>query len=185
MNEWKLWNGQLCFEGRCSIQLSYGRTVYFRNLNTELAAWDSDSLILRLPRCAQFCAHPNATWPRTRLLRKHEDRARRFQFGCIRRSAPAFTRRSGIRPSELETYYARKRARTGECVAAGKNHLFICRKLGRFQPVTLRHPTALWHFLNRYNCRLITREFELEGPSTQDSLAACLRRLEFPKLRRF
>src|SRR5579862_7523502 len=32
----------LCFEGRCSIQLSYGRTVWFCNLITVLAASDSD-----------------------------------------------------------------------------------------------------------------------------------------------
>jgi len=25
---WRLWNEWLCFEGRCSIQLSYGRVGY-------------------------------------------------------------------------------------------------------------------------------------------------------------
>ena len=47
----------LCFEGRCSIQLSYGRAVCFCNLITESAAWDFDSPETRFPRCAQFCAH--------------------------------------------------------------------------------------------------------------------------------
>ena len=34
----------LCFEGRCSIQLSYGRAVCYCNPIIELAACDSDSL---------------------------------------------------------------------------------------------------------------------------------------------
>ena len=34
----------LCFEGRCSIQLSYGRMTNYRNPIIELAAVDSDSL---------------------------------------------------------------------------------------------------------------------------------------------
>jgi hypothetical protein len=33
----------LCFEGRCSIQLSYGRTVWFYNLIIVLAGKNSDS----------------------------------------------------------------------------------------------------------------------------------------------
>ena len=28
VKEWRCWNGWLCFEGRCSIQLSYGRVGF-------------------------------------------------------------------------------------------------------------------------------------------------------------
>ena len=70
----------LCFEGRCSIQLSYRRNVCFCNLITELAACDSDSLKLRFPRCAPFCARLAATWLRTSRLRKGECTETKFGF---------------------------------------------------------------------------------------------------------
>jgi hypothetical protein len=44
----------LCFEGRCSIQLSYGRVVCYCNTIIELAAYDSDSLKSQFRRCANF-----------------------------------------------------------------------------------------------------------------------------------
>ena len=50
----------LCFEGRCSIQLSYGRGVNCCNTIIELAANRSDSLKSHFPRPAQFCAHLHA-----------------------------------------------------------------------------------------------------------------------------
>src|SRR4029077_19332392 len=45
----------LCFEGRCSIQLSYGRTVNYCNPIIELAVGDSDSLKSQFLRCARRC----------------------------------------------------------------------------------------------------------------------------------
>jgi hypothetical protein len=52
--------------------------------------------------------------------------------------------------------------------------------LTRFQPVTVRHPNALWHFLRRNNFGLILRKFETQGPTTQDATAADRWRLEYP-----
>ena len=42
----------LCFEGRCSIQLSYGRAVSYCNPIIELAARFSDLLESHFLRCA-------------------------------------------------------------------------------------------------------------------------------------
>jgi hypothetical protein len=52
----------LCFEGRCSIQLSYGRVASYCNRIIGLAVVDSDSLQSPFPHWAQLCAHPAATW---------------------------------------------------------------------------------------------------------------------------
>src|ERR1700758_295275 len=87
----------LCFEGRCSIQLSYRRAVCFCNRITELAAWESDSPNPR--RCAQFCAHLAETSPRPSLLRMGERIGRKLQSDCVQRSEPTSTRRSRIRVS--------------------------------------------------------------------------------------
>jgi hypothetical protein len=62
VKEWRLWNRRMCFEGRCSIQLSYGRTVDFSNLITVLAAWDSDSPKLGLPCGFKPCGRPVAAY---------------------------------------------------------------------------------------------------------------------------
>src|ERR1700682_617865 len=103
----------LCFEGRCSIQLSYGRAVCYCNPIIELAACDSDSPKSRFPRCAQLCAHPAATLPRTSRLRKDERTATKFGFGCGPRCERVSKRRSRTRPAGSETCGARNRARTG------------------------------------------------------------------------
>ena len=80
----------LCFEGRCSIQLSYRRAVCFCNLITELSAWDSHLLESRFLHCARFCAHPALTWPRTSRLRTGERSAKEFLFDCARQYAPLY-----------------------------------------------------------------------------------------------
>src|SRR5579862_5578149 len=89
----------LCFEGRCSIQLSYGRTVAYCNIITELAAVDSESSESRFLHCAHFCAHPAETSRRTLRLRMGERTETKFQFGCAQRCGRASTRRSRIHPA--------------------------------------------------------------------------------------
>ena len=47
----------LCFEGRCSIQLSYGRANGFCNLTTESDSKNADLLERNFPYFAYFGAH--------------------------------------------------------------------------------------------------------------------------------
>src|ERR1700691_2793320 len=87
----------LCFEGRCSIQLSYGRVVCFSNSITELAACDFDSPGSCFHRCAQFCAQLAETSRRTLRLRTGERTETKFRSDCAQQCVPASTRHSLIR----------------------------------------------------------------------------------------
>jgi hypothetical protein len=103
----------LCFEGRCSIQLSYRRTEWFCNLITVLAGECSDSPKRLFPRCAQFCAHPVGTSQRTSRPRKDEHSAKKVRSGYAQRFEPASRRRSRIRPDVLETCAVENRVQMG------------------------------------------------------------------------
>jgi hypothetical protein len=102
-----------CFEGRCSIQLSYGRTTNYCDPIIDLTALWSDLLELRFPRCAQFCAHLTAARLQTWHCRTDEHSETKFQSGYDRRCSPASRHRSRIHPNESRTCGVRNRAQRG------------------------------------------------------------------------
>ncbi len=101
----------LCFEGRCSIQLSYGRVVNYCNPIIELAAYCSDLFEQRFLAVPNFFAYPAATWPQTLHPRTDEHTENKFQSGCGQRFWRASTHRSLIRSAVLETCGAKNRSR--------------------------------------------------------------------------
>ena len=126
-----------CFEGRCSIQLSYGRSVNYCNPTIELAAQDSDLSESRFPRCAQFFAYLTATWLQTWHPRTDEHSEAKFQSGNDRRSSPASRHRSRIHPNESRTCGVRKRAQRGaqawNCFLRPRPHISISLGLGNWK----------------------------------------------------
>src|ERR1700674_2387760 len=72
----------LCFEGRCSIQLSYGRAGGFCDLITELAGWDFDSKIAFSSPRPILCLAPFPWLSRIALTRQPSRCLSRVAIAC-------------------------------------------------------------------------------------------------------